>query len=620
MTIKTPKILFALVFVFAYANIPANTYVVAESGGDFTSIQDALNVAHAGDTVMVRAKTEPYYEKVRFVRSGNETDGYVVLIAYPGEKPVIDGTGVSLGSDWIVGLVKMVNKNYVEINGFEIRNLITDDGDKFPAGIWVRGSSHHVRILNCEIHDIKHLDADAGAHGIAVYGTSSSSSIHDVLIEGNEIHDCVLAWSESLVLNGNVENFVVRNNVVHDNDNIAFDFIGYEGTCSNDEYDMARNGLVERNIAYNIDSRTNPAYGGEGAADGFYVDGGKDIVFDGNLAYNCNIGFELASEHAGRATSGILMRNNFMINNHAIGLAIGGYDAQRGQTKNCVIVNNTIYKNRTELDWGGEFSIQYYCENILFENNIIYSSGNAAIIRHPNSTGTNFVFDNNLYYAESNPLWIWNGAYYHSFDEFRQGANLDANSIYADPLFVEQSIEERLPEILSDSPAINAGKFFSADTVGEFDFCGNPRIYGNAIDIGACEVNNGVGVNDSETPSDFILYPPYPNPFNPVTTIRYSIPSVIASDPDLSGERGNLSDSWQNQQIASVASHPRNDANVRLIVYNILGEEIATLVNERQTPGNYSVTFDASNLPSGTYFCTLIFGNRVATQKLVLIK
>ncbi len=68
------------------------------------------------------------------------------------------------------------------------------------------------------------------------------------------------------------------------------------------------------------------------------------------------------------------------------------------------------------------------------------------------------------------------------------------------------------------------------------------------------------------------------------------------------------------------ASNSRNDANVRLIVYNVLGEEIVTLVNKKQSPGNYTVQFDATNLPSGVYFYTLRVGDFVATKKMILLK
>ncbi len=133
---------------------------------------------------------------------------------------------------------------------------------------------------------------------------------------------------------------------------------------------------------------------------------------------------------------------------------------------------------------------------------------------------------------------------------------------------------------------------------------------------------DGIRECGGTAPADFVLEQNYPNPFNPVTTIKYTVPSVIASAPYLSGERSNLSDGQQDRQIATnlTSSNSRNDANVQLVVYDILGREVATLVNQRQAPGNYSVQFDASNLPSGTYFYTLRVGNFAATKKMILLK
>ncbi len=103
----------------------------------------------------------------------------------------------------------------------------------------------------------------------------------------------------------------------------------------------------------------------------------------------------------------------------------------------------------------------------------------------------------------------------------------------------------------------------------------------------------GVEERPDEVPGKFTLYQNYPNPFNPTTTIKYSIPAN-----------------------AGVETHGR----VSLRVYNILGEEIATLVNKCQSPGNYSVQFNAYDLPSGVYFYTLRAGDFVATKKMILLK
>ena len=88
-------------------------------------------------------------------------------------------------------------------------------------------------------------------------------------------------------------------------------------------------------------------------------------------------------------------------------------------------------------------------------------------------------------------------------------------------------------------------------------------------------------------PSDFKLMQNYPNPFNPTTSINYSL---------------------------------NKKSHVELKVYNVLGSEIATLVNETKNAGSYKVSFDATNLSSGVYFYQLKSGDQTITRKMMLMK
>lgn len=88
-------------------------------------------------------------------------------------------------------------------------------------------------------------------------------------------------------------------------------------------------------------------------------------------------------------------------------------------------------------------------------------------------------------------------------------------------------------------------------------------------------------------PEEFHLDQNYPNPFNPVTTINYSVPKI---------------------------------SNVSLIVYDVIGRKIKTLVNGEKLPGNYNVQFDGTDFSSGVYFYVLKAENFIDTKKLVLLK
>ena len=145
--------------------------------------------------------------------------------------------------------------------------------------------------------------------------------------------------------------------------------------------------------------------------------------------------------------------------------------------------------------------------------------------------------------------------------------------------------------------------------VGNYSFCfkyvynNGPGYFGGAVGNDPAMFYPGsLKVVSSSTsvdglyklPIKFELFPNYPNPFNPTTTIKYSIPSV--------GRNG-------------ISTY-----RVVLKVYDVLGREVATLVNEEKAPGNYEVNFDGTNLASGVYFCQLQAGGFVDTKKIMLLK
>jgi len=100
----------------------------------------------------------------------------------------------------------------------------------------------------------------------------------------------------------------------------------------------------------------------------------------------------------------------------------------------------------------------------------------------------------------------------------------------------------------------------------------------------------------SEIPTEFKLEQNYPNPFNPNTTIRYTIPNVTPS--------GNAIER----------------SLVQLRVYDVLGNEVATLVDEYKSTGIYNVQFTLNNLSSGIYFYQLKAGNYSQTKKMTILK
>jgi parallel beta-helix repeat protein len=97
----------------------------------------------------------------------------------------------------------------------------------------------------------------------------------------------------------------------------------------------------------------------------------------------------------------------------------------------------------------------------------------------------------------------------------------------------------------------------------------------------------GISPVNSEIPPNYMLYDAYPNPFNPVTNIRFEIPS---------------------------------SGNVKISVYEITGKVVSVLLNEFVNSGKYEVQFDGGKFSSGIYFYSILSGNYSATKKLVLVK
>ena len=451
-------------------------YTVAELGGDFTSIQAALDVAVAGDTITVKEKATPYFETLIFPRSGSAAAGSIVLQAAPSEHPVLDGTGAA-GTD----MVLIDSRSYLKLVGFEIRNLLgVNDG----SGVRILGAGSHLEIRDNRIHDIR----DKNAMGITVYGTLAVP-ISDLVIDGNEIYDCEPAPSEALTLNGNVQNFTIRNNDVHDVDNIGIDMIGGETDIQPDPSKVARNGLVRGNRV----ARARSSYGG-GFAAGIYVDGGRDIVIENNSVTESDIGIEIGAENRGIVASGVVVRNNLIYDNDKAGLGFGGYASFTGRVRDCVFTNNTLYKNDTLGAGFGELWIQYAEDNVV-RNNLVYSTAQNTLLMSEYGN-VNTTLDYNLWYTEagaSATAFSWNGTPYAGFAAYRAGTGQDAHSLFAAPGLVNPAMVDF--HLGAGSPAINTGDPAFVPGVGEMDFDGAPRVNGPRVDIGADEATicgNGV--------------------------------------------------------------------------------------------------------------------------------
>lgn len=458
-------------------------YFVAPAGNDsgpgtldkpWRTVQKAAASAQAGGTVYIHAGI--YHEKVHINVSGSASAGFITFRPFGSEAVVIDGTNIS-GRN----LLLLENRSYIKISGLELRNNLKCD---FAAAVWIRGRGDHLEIRGCRIHEIRGRDA----MGIAVYGDNRTAPIKRLVIAENEIFNCDPAWSEAVALNGNVEDFEVRDNLVHDVNNIGIVCIGGERTCPDPAMDMARLGMVAGNTVYRARSSYEDGY-----AAGIYIDGGSNIVLERNRVFSCDLGIEVGCENKGRVAMGNVARDNLIYGNDKAGLVFGGYDYPRtGVVKKCRFLNNTVFHNDTLKVGNGELMVQYSIGCEVRNNAIVALPGNYLMSSTAPADGKNY-FNTNLWFSSSGAASIridWNGKLFRRFGDYQQESSQDGYSLFADPLFLDSTKND--VRLQTGSPAIDSGDPAFVPGVAETDFAGSPRVAGGRVDCGAYEFSVGL--------------------------------------------------------------------------------------------------------------------------------
>ena len=225
-----------------------------------------------------------------------------------------------------------------------------------------------------------------------------------------------------------------------------------------------------------------------------------------------------------------------------------------------------MYINDIEFDNGG---------NIWVSGNASssYPGGNATLAAKYSSAGETLVFNIIEEHYWSGQLIV---------NKYNDIYLVDINS---DGVFVVKYNwnGDKLDEVKISSNSNSSATILTIDEHNDlivcFDF--NENVYIKKITDGA------TGVDEDAQEKTFSLSQNYPNPFNPSTQINYSIPE---------------------------------SGNVRLIIYDLLGEEVKTIIDQFQNAGSYSIEFNAEELSSGVYFYRLSAGQFSETKKLLLLR
>ena len=297
-----------------------------------------------------------------------------------------------------------------------------------------------------------------------------------------------------------------------------------------------------------------------------YDGGGVYLYFSGGRFTNC--------EFSGNTTG-------------YYGAAVCGESAYTPRFERCVMHHNQAGSEAGGLRAG--FS-EMHLVNCTIADNSTSGWGGGIYLVYTTVTLTNSIVWNNTGYGDPIYLDVQGQAVVNYSDA--PGNWGGQGNLNVDPQFVQSSTGNY--QLKASSPCVDAGTAFwmvNGDTLIALD---STQFSGNAPDMGAFEYispnklpNTGISV-----PERFVLRQNYPNPFNPVTTIRFALPRT---------------------------------EQVTLVVYDIHGREIRTLLDARKPAGRYQIRWDGTNqsgvpVASGVYFYRLQAGRFVAERKMILMR
>ena len=536
-------------------NFYENGIYVATNGNDqsgtgsinqpFRTINRALQVANPGDKIILRGGI--YNERIR-IQEPN-----IIIASKSGERAVISSP----------------------INDENIGECIRFDPEASGCKLVrleIRGGYYYAIKLETKWD----------------WGGSDRSGVTNIVIDSCIIHD---SGRDCIKITPNCDSVIIRrceiyNSGMRDNsnaegiDNVNGDFM-----------------LVQDCYIHNI------------ATNGVYFKGGATLcVVERTKIDNCGgggimVGFDTSPEFFDTVANPSyyesiygIVRNCVIMNTNYAG--IGLYAAKNAKIYNNTIIytaksdHSPIYFGLTFQDWD-PIAKRPASINPIIKNNLVIQDVNTpstfVYIRyayvdqlggHLYSLTGMPIMNNNCYYKISGSANFQdrrpNSLFDRNFSGWRNHIVNENNSMETNPLILNYFY------LTSTSPCIDKAE----NTIYvSYDF--NRHLRQGFYDIGANEYIQATNVYDNQKKLRYELYNNYPNPFNPTTTISYTIPTS-----------GNLS----------------------VKVYNSLGQEVTTLFEGYQEAGMKQLTFNANNLNSGVYYCIVNFGNTTKATKMLLMK
>jgi hypothetical protein len=578
--------------------LPTGTYTVG-TGGYFATIQTAFDKLH-NDGIVGAVTLELTDE---FYQAPADTFGFLldgpIQGAGPNSRITIkpaDNKNVILEGNWRY-VVTFRNVSYLTFDGISTEGSTTltihslyNSQYETNRGVGFMWDSDHNIVQNLTVNCDDILRDGIGIFFIA--GENTIVAPDSNLIQNNFIKKAGAGiYVSSYYTLSNIRatgNIVRGNNVGSETDSLIAWGIQVE---------KCQNTIVENNIVQNLTVNNSYAYESMNLGiNSHWSDGDiirNNVVHDINGSSNQNsTGIQLSGD-VGHVGNNNLIYNNMVYNIHSTSTQsnsrVAGIHLWR--QNNPKVYYNSVYLSGTGANhWGsGALYIWGDCANVEAKNNILVNTrdespycASAIYVIDYSTTSLTSDYNDLLYQSNQyNCLVRAGGTDYLTLEEWQATLN-DLHSYVEMPHFIS-STDLHIDETIATYLESRGTPIFGIYT----DFDGDNRNSATP-DIGADEFDGIVGVEDEETlPIEFLLLQNYPNPFNPSTSIQY--------------------------QVASIS-------HVSLVVYDILGNEIETLVSEEKPAGTYEVTWYAGQLPSGVYFYQLRAGSFVETKKMILLR
>jgi hypothetical protein len=598
----------------AYENplgLPQGPILVPEQ---YASIQAGINAARDGDMVLVRDNT--YYENINFKGKAITVASYFLMDGDTTHinNTIIDGSKPShADSGSVVYFVSGEDTTSV-LCGFTITNgsgtettyLLDDVQYPLRAGGGIFCYNSGALIVNNKIINNAVASSDRRVFGGGISALPYENTACVVLRKNQISHNSITANTDSprgggvaLFCSGILSNnLVAYNSIVH---NATTTEPSGGGLSCRSLLTNRRNVILEYNkITHNsIVSKSNEALAAAGG--GISIKGikgrfTKNEVCQNEIWVNSDQYGGGAGMQVSEATDSFMIEGNIFLENAVKqGNGVGG-GIGIATNASPIVINNIIAGNLATNGYGGGIVITYNSTVNLVNNTVVNNqaaTGGGIVLG-----GSSIVYlMNTILWANQAPdhagIYIESGTLQAAYCDIQDGGWSGIGNINTDPLFIDDSFQ------LSDkSPCLNAG-------IASFDF-GNgmvcycpgtditghthPDPAGSNPDLGAYEwplATEVVNFAKIEIPQSYFLKQNYPNPFNPSTTIEFALPK---------------------------------SAFVTLKVYNLLGEEVATLVAEQRAAGIHRINWEARGLASGVYLYRLDTGEFVETRKLILLR